>query len=1058
MRKIKLKKFLAVFLMIMFFFQINSSLVFATENESSNLIQEAKWISGQGEKIYRFTPSKSEEFTLYFKGSIYIEMMDSSGDIIHKNYVGETVEESDLIRKKLKAEFNAGETYEIKIIPKEDRPYRFIIKDDAPETPTDDLVLSINDELILSWSVIKNATEYKIMRKIDASNYEELASLTGNTYTDTMADLYGGYQYYVTASNDTGVITYSNIVEIMVDESGPLVINDYKTDTDNDGLTDYQEKKYTKTDINNTDTDRDGLSDGIEVVILTTNPLEEDTDDNGITDDQEDFDNDGISNLDEINAGTDPLLEDTDFDGLTDFEEGELSTDPLKEDTDEDGILDGDEIDRGFDPLNPDTNNNGILDGDETVNVVLDAAPGEADSNATPRLIMDIKGKELGKVSISNLRESNPYLNEDLPGYVGAPFEFSAPFEFERVKLVYTFDLSLLNDPTFDPAIYYFNEETKLIELLPNQIVDLNLGTVTVELTHFSTYILLDKSKVDEVWQREFKEPFEGELTNIEVVLGFAIDSSGSMNWNDPNDLRKDTAKTFVDKMDENDKAAIIDFDSYAKVNCELTSDKETIKNAIELIDSNGGTNLAEGVRVSLDTLEISQSKAKFIILLTDGEGYYNHSLTQEAIEKGVKIYTIGLGNSVDESLLRRIAEDTGGKYYHASTAEDLSEVFEETSQDTIDLTTDTDGDGLSNYHEKNGVLADNNWVYTDWQVKDTDGDDIPDGQEVVFTSRFHMISNPNLHDSDFDGIGDKEDPEPMSYNITDRTLALAAALSYTNLNKRVGDDIKRIHDDSYKIKTIEEEDLKALYSWEVIYANDSGMVNEAIDWMNPFKVYDKGLGSCAIKISRQGKPDAIIFAIRGTEMKLEPDTDIVNDLFITDKEGAMSLKTPQSKFAFREYKKLINNEKYKNAEFYITGHSLGGRIVQDVLYDIYNGNDGTFGFGKKDYKTPVRSVTFNSLGFNKPVYWSKENDVLDSISSKLYNYYYKNDLVGEGLGDSWLFKRMGTNIGPWTVKDENDKPLVEDNAFGYRIALLHDINHFIKDFKMTYPGVYIID
>lgn len=45
-----------------------------------------------------------------------------------------------------------------------------------------------------------------------------------------------------------------------------------------------------------------------------------------------------------------------------------------------------------------------------------------------------------------------------------------------------------------------------------------------------------------------------------------------------------DFSSHIVDNMDENDKAAVIDFDSYAKVNCELTSDKNVIKSAIDRI------------------------------------------------------------------------------------------------------------------------------------------------------------------------------------------------------------------------------------------------------------------------------------------------------------------------------------------------------------------------------------------------------------------------------------------------------------------------------------------
>jgi Bacterial TSP3 repeat len=65
-----------------------------------------------------------------------------------------------------------------------------------------------------------------------------------------------------------------------------------------------------------------------------------------------DDDDDGLTNVAEDDAGTDPNLADTDEDGLTDGEElAEIGTSPLSADTDSDGVLDGDEVAQGSDPL-----------------------------------------------------------------------------------------------------------------------------------------------------------------------------------------------------------------------------------------------------------------------------------------------------------------------------------------------------------------------------------------------------------------------------------------------------------------------------------------------------------------------------------------------------------------------------------------------------------------------------------------------------------------------------------------------------------------------------------
>ena len=76
-------------------------------------------------------------------------------------------------------------------------------------------------------------------------------------------------------------------------------------DTDQDGLTNIQEIQNT-TDINNPDTDADGLKDGEELTIWSTYPLTPDSD------------GDGLKDGEEIQRGTHPLKRDTDGDGLDD--------------------------------------------------------------------------------------------------------------------------------------------------------------------------------------------------------------------------------------------------------------------------------------------------------------------------------------------------------------------------------------------------------------------------------------------------------------------------------------------------------------------------------------------------------------------------------------------------------------------------------------------------------------------------------------------------------------------------------------------------------------------
>lgn len=167
----------------------------------------------------------------------------------------------------------------------------------------------------------------------------------------------------------------------------------------------------------------------------------------------------------------------------------------------------------------------------------------------------------------------------------------------------------------------------------------------------------------------------------------------------------------------------------------------------------------------------------KFIIMLTDGEGDYDHALTQRAIDHDITLFTIGLGNSVNTSLLTQIATATGGNYYHAEFASDLYEQFEGLSED-IDLTKDSDGDGLCDYFEQHIRLGNGIMITTDKNNPDTDSDGLLDSEEVEFVYAqngqpyFKLKSDPRTKYSDKDAYDDytevKADfTDPMVKNVT---------------------------------------------------------------------------------------------------------------------------------------------------------------------------------------------------------------------------------------------------------------------------------------------------
>ena len=130
-------------------------------------------------------------------------------------------------------------------------------------------------------------------------------------------------------------------------------------DTDNDLLPDDQEASFGTT-VGVADTDGDGLLDGFEAQYGFDPTVG--------GEEMQDPDNDGLDNLGEQAAFTDPHDSDTDDDGASDGAEVAAGSDPHRQDSDSDGLTDGEELGTwGSDPTVVDTDGGGRDDGTEVL-------------------------------------------------------------------------------------------------------------------------------------------------------------------------------------------------------------------------------------------------------------------------------------------------------------------------------------------------------------------------------------------------------------------------------------------------------------------------------------------------------------------------------------------------------------------------------------------------------------------------------------------------------------------------------------------------------------------
>lgn len=206
----------------------------------------------------------------------------------------------------------------------------------------------------------------------------------------------------------------------------------------------------------------------------------------------------------------------------------------------------------------------------------------------------------------------------------------------------------------------------------------------------------------------------------IDIVM--AIDISGSMLAEDfkPNRLEaaKKVAQAFIGNR-PNDRLGLVVFAGESFTQCPLTTDHSVILNLFNDVKSGmleDGTAIGMGLATSIKRLKDSEAISKVVILLTDGDNNSGSiapgTAAEIAKEFGIRVYTIGVGTKgmapmpyqgpfgrtqyqdvevkINEELLTRIADMTGGQYFRATDNSSLEAVYteiDELEKSKIDVT-----------------------------------------------------------------------------------------------------------------------------------------------------------------------------------------------------------------------------------------------------------------------------------------------------------------------------------------------------------------------------------
>jgi len=196
----------------------------------------------------------------------------------------------------------------------------------------------------------------------------------------------------------------------------------------------------------------------------------------------------------------------------------------------------------------------------------------------------------------------------------------------------------------------------------------------------------------------------------IDIMI--LLDTSGSMRALDFDPLdrmaaAKGAAKNFIEHR-KYDRIGLVAFAGVAMLQCPLTLDYGALLEYLDQVEvgvtTTENTAIGTAIATAVNHLKKSTAKSKIIVLMTDGRNNSGEidplTAAKAAAALGIKIYTIGIGirgqsvipvqnpvfgrqlvpieEDIDEPSLNQIAQETGGRYYRATSTQEFDDIYDQ--------------------------------------------------------------------------------------------------------------------------------------------------------------------------------------------------------------------------------------------------------------------------------------------------------------------------------------------------------------------------------------------
>lgn len=178
---------------------------------------------------------------------------------------------------------------------------------------------------------------------------------------------------------------------------------------------------------------------------------------------------------------------------------------------------------------------------------------------------------------------------------------------------------------------------------------------------------------------------------DIPVSIGIVVDNSGSMRTK-RNAVTK-AVVNLVQASNTKDEVFIVNFNDEPWLDQDFTNSIPLMREALDRVDSKGGTALYDAVMASADHLaKGAQREKKVLLVITDGDDNESRESLEQAVrtvqsENGPTIYAIGILSPEDRQrtakrALEALSLQTGGVAFFPKTIEEVDEITQEVARD----------------------------------------------------------------------------------------------------------------------------------------------------------------------------------------------------------------------------------------------------------------------------------------------------------------------------------------------------------------------------------------